>query len=144
MTRFAFTLAGEGQIEDSTGETEMGKIPGHSQLMISRKYISHIIASFLCTLPLAATYLIPGDMTVSRRSKQTQSRALIFDDCRPSLRRPRSINSGFRARTGSVDRPPAISNRCAGHCDAVSFSVPLELAKLVDSIHRHRRKQIRL
>jgi hypothetical protein len=66
----AFTLAREGEIENSRGETGMGAIPGHSQLMVSRKYINHITASFLWTLPLAAACLIPENMVVNHRNRQ--------------------------------------------------------------------------
>jgi hypothetical protein len=134
MTLFPFTLVRKGEIENSTGQIDMGKIPGHSQLVISLKYISDIIASFLCTLPLAAASLIAEKMVINRDSELTQSRASMFDDCLPSLPRVRSTESGSLMRTGSANRPAVIHYGCPGNFNAISFSTLLECLKLVELI----------
>jgi hypothetical protein len=47
-------------------------------------------------------------------------------------------------RTSSVDRAAVIDDRCAGNFNAISFAGSLECPRLIESIRKHRRKQIHL
>jgi hypothetical protein len=109
------------QMENSGGETEMDKIPGHSQLIISYKCISNILGSFFWALALAVTNLMPANIGVNLCSEKTEPRTSILSDDPSVLRRARLVNSGSLAQIGSAGRGPMTNHRCPRNFKTVIF-----------------------